>query len=106
MSEPLSGHLKIWIFSNDLYYGENLYICGADLSLSTGSPIQDEIAESITTDSLLCSDANGDGLEWTWSDDSLLCAYWDDLYIELEVPACSYDSSVCIVESIGHIEVN
>ena len=106
-TEPLTGHVKIWYYEDDLYYGTTLFVCGADLALSTGNAIGDLVAESQTKNELLCVDAVANDLEWGVSHDSetSINVSWENLYLEINIPECPYDEKICVVKSYGYISI-
>ena len=104
-TDPITGHLKVWYFENDLYYGTTIFVCGANLVLNTGNPIEDFVGESETKDELLCVNGNDESVEWSWDDDAILEINWENLYLEINIPECPYDEKICVIESYGYIAI-
>jgi hypothetical protein len=104
-TDPLTGHIKLYYFQDDPYYDTTLFLCGANLELNTGHLIKDALAARATEGELLCSNAEEDDLEWGWETETCLNVVWENLYLELEIPKCSYGDRLCVVKGFGYISV-
>ena len=105
VTDPITGHLKIWNYEDDPYYGTTAFICGADLILNTGNPIQDLVVQKETEDNLLCVDTESNDLFWSWEDNSVLTIEWENLYLSVEIPECPYDQKICAINGYGYLSV-
>jgi len=106
VTDPITGHLKIWNYKDDPYHGSTALVCGADLILNTGNPLQDYIVQKETEGELLCINAEENDLSWSWEDDSIFTIEWENLYLSIEIPECPYAQKVCTVNGYGYLSVD
>lgn len=101
-TDPVTGYLKIWNYQDDPYYGDALYVCGADLILNTGNVIEDMVAQSETKGELVCVSTEDDSVEWS-SEDGSIFVLWQNLELEIDIWDCSYDQNHCATKGFGYI---
>ena len=104
-TNPITGYLKVWHFKDDPHYGTNLFICGADLTLNTGSLIKDQLAQMETKNKMLCVNAEDNELWWGWDEQSSMNINWENIYLELDIPKCFYDEKICTIKAYGYVSV-
>ena len=103
-TDPITGYMKVYYYEDDLYYGTSFYLCGADLTLNTGNPLSDALAENETEDNLACVDGDDNSLDWAWEEDTIF-ASWNNLELEIYIPECYYGQSHCAGTGYGYIHI-
>lgn len=102
-TEKISGYLKIYVYTEDLYHGTSLNLCGADLKVKTGNLLHNYFVESETKDNLVCLDAAENDVQWWWQPDNVLNISWEDIFFNINIDSCLYDDSHCAVIGNGYI---
>jgi len=100
----IAGFLKIYYFTDPKSLEPELYLCGENLHLESGTLWLDTLVNNTMGDTYACANISPNSalIYWEWISHEVLFIEWENHYLELMVPRCNNNDTCNILGEVRY----